>query len=203
MRDWWLRTLLVLQRPRPVFVALRDDTKEDAGERAEQVLLVVWLAGIAGVLTTAAAATLLDDGNFDGILVAIWAFIFGGIYGVFGYFLFGALLYGGARALGSQGSYRRARHVLAFASVPIALSLVLWPIKLALYGSDWFRTGGRDTGGGGAAFDLLTYAFFLWAAVLLVIGVRSVHGWTWARAIAACAFAIVTPLVVGLVLSTL
>ena len=202
MRDWWLRTLLVLQRPKPVFVALRDDTKVAAGERAEQVLLIVWLAGIAGVLTTGAAATLMDDGNLDGILVAIWAFMFGGIYGIFGYFILGALLYGGVRALGSQGSYRRARHVLAFAAVPIALSLVLWPVKLALYGSDWFHTGGRDTGAGGAAFDLLTYAFFVWAAVLLVIGVRSVHGWTWARATAACAFAVAGPVVVGLLLTS-
>lgn len=203
MRDWWLRTLLVLQRPRPVFVALRDDTKEAAGERAEQVLLIVWLAGIAGVLTTGAAASLMDDGGVDGILVAIWAFIFGGIYGLFGYFALGALLYGGAKAFGSLGSYRRARHVLAFAAAPIALSLVLWPVKLALYGSDWFRTGGRDTGAGGAAFDLLTYAFFAWAGMLLVVGVRSVHGWTWARAAAACALAIVTPVVIGLLLTSL
>jgi len=131
MRDWWLRTLLVLQRPRPVFVALRDDTKQAAGDRAEQVLLIVWLAGIAGVLTTGAAATLMDNGDVDGILIPIWAFIFGGIYGVFAYFAVGALLYGSVRALGSQGSYRRARHVLAFAAVPVALSLVLWPVKLA------------------------------------------------------------------------
>lgn len=203
MRDWWLRTLLVLQRPRPVFVALRDDTKEAAGDRAEQVLLIVWLAGIAAVLTTGAAATLMDNGDVDGILVVIWAFIFGGIYAAFSYFAFGALLYGGVKAFGSQGSYRRARHVLAFASAPIALSLVLWPVKLALYGSDWFHTGGRDTGAGGAAFDVLTYAFFAWAAVLLVVGVRSVHGWTWGRAAAACALAIVTPVVVGLLLTSL
>ena len=32
MREWWLRTLLVLQAPRPVFVALRDDTAESASE---------------------------------------------------------------------------------------------------------------------------------------------------------------------------
>ena len=203
MRDWWLRTLLVLQRPRPVFVALRDDTKEAAGDRAEQILLIVWLAGIAGVLTTGAASRLMDDGNVDAILVAIWAFLFGGIYGVFAYFAVGALLYGGVKAFGSQGSYRRARHVLAFAAAPIALSLVLWPVKLALYGSDWFHSGGRDTGAGGAAFDVLTYAFFIWGAALLVVGVRSVHGWTWGRAGAACAFALAAPIAVGLLLRTL
>src|SRR3954451_45008 len=193
MRDWWLRTLLVLQRPRPVFVALRDDTKEAAADRAEPILLIVILAGCAGVLTTGTAAQLMDDGSLDAGLTAIWVFLFGAIYGAFGYFAVGALLHGAARALGSRGSYRRARHVLAFAAVPIALSLVLWPVKLALYGGDWFRTGGRDTGAGGAACDLLTYGFFLWGALLLVIGVRSVHGWTWARAAAACAFAIATP----------
>src|SRR3954447_3884321 len=199
MRDWWLRTLLVLQRPRPVFVALRDDTKEAAADRAEPILLIVILAGCAGVLTTGTAAQLMDDGSFDAGLTAIWVFLFGAIYGAFGHFAVGALLHGAARALGSRGSYRRARHVLAFASVPIALSLVLWPVKLALYGSDWFRTGGGDAGGGGLAFDLVTYAFFLWGAVLLVVGVRAVHGWTWGRALAAAVLAGVAPVVLGVV----
>jgi hypothetical protein len=72
------------------------------------------------------------------------------------------------RALGSAGSYRRARHVLAFACVPLALSLVLAP-------------AGRD------AFAWIVLAFVAWSAALLVIGVRAVHGWTWARAGAAAA----------------
>lgn len=203
VRDWWLRTLLVLQRPRPVFVALREDSKEAAGDRAEPVLLIVLLAGIAGVLTTSTAAHLMDDSSFDDGVTAIWAFIVGLIYGAFGYFVIGALLHWSGRAFGSQGSYRRARHVLAFAAVPVALSLVLWPVKLSLYGTDWFRTGGRDTGGGGAVFDALTYAFFVWAAVLLVIGVRSVHGWTWSRALATTALAIVAPVAFAILLGAL
>ena len=198
MRDWWLRTLLVLQRPRPVFVALRDDSRESLADRAEPVLLVVWLAGIVVLMID--AATYLDDPSHDVLDLAIWIFLGGGIYGFFGYFVFGALLYAAVRALGSQSSYRRARHVLAFTLVPVALSLVLWPLKLAVYGGDWFRTGGRDTGSGGAVFDLLTDLFFLWAAVLLVIGVRAVHGWTWARATAACAFAAAAPVLAVLVL---
>jgi hypothetical protein len=93
--------------------------------------------------------------------------------------------------------------VLAFAAVPLALSLVLWPVKLALYGGDWFRTGGRDTGTGGLVFDLLTYGFFLWAVVLLVTGVRAVHRWPWTRALAACTLAVVAPVVVGLLFTFL
>ena len=41
MRDWWLRTFLVLQRPRPVFVALRDESKQSLGDRSEPVLALI------------------------------------------------------------------------------------------------------------------------------------------------------------------
>jgi hypothetical protein len=200
MRDWWLRTLLVLQRPRPVFVALRDDSKESISDRAEPVLLVILLAGIAGVLSTRTAGQLMDDGDYDNLLVAIWAFLAGGVYGIFGYFALGAVLHGSGRALGSQGTYRRARHVLAFAATPIALSLVLWPIKLAVYGDALFRSGGSDHSAGIRVFDAFELAFLLWAALLLVIGVRAVHGWTWSRAAAACAGAVVLPTVLGIAL---
>jgi hypothetical protein len=200
-RDWWLRTLLVLQRPRPVFVALRGDSREDASDRAEPILLVVWLAGIAVILF--GLGTYLDDGGRDGLDLAVWAFLGGGIYAFFGYFVFGALLHASVKVFGSQGSYRRSRQVLGFALVPIALSLALWPVKLSLYGEDWFRTGGGDAGGVGLAFDLLTYAFFLWSAWLLVVGVRSVHGWTWSRALGASLLPVAAPLAAALVLSTL
>lgn len=204
VRDWWLRALLVLQRPRPVFVALRDDSKQASGDMAEPILLVVILAGIAGVLTTGTAAHLMDpDGTgLDPLTTAIWAFFFGAIYGTFGYFAVGGLLHGAVKAFGSLGTYRRSRHVLAFAAVPMALSLVLWPVKLSLYGGDWFRTGGGDTGSGGAVFDLLTYAFFLWTLVLIVVGVRSVHGWPWQRALAATTLALAAPIAIGLLLAT-
>jgi hypothetical protein len=41
------------------------------------------------------------------------------------------------------------------------------------------------------------------SAGLLVVGVRAVHGWTWGRAAAACALALVAPVVLALVLSSL
>ena len=195
MRDWWLRTLLVLQRPRPVFVALRDDDPDAVGERAEPVLLIVWLAGIAAVL--AGATTYLDDTTRDGVDLALWAFAAGGISGAFAYFVVGWLLYRVSRSLGSHGTYRRSRHVLAFAGTPIALSLALWPFKLALYGDDWFRTGGRDAGAAAIAFDVLAAAFLAWAVALLVVGVRSVHGWTWARSSVATALALAAPVIIA------
>jgi len=199
MRDWWLRALLVLQRPRPVFVALRDDDPGSLGDRSEVVLAIVVLAGMATVLSTTTAGSLLDDGSYDGLLVAVWTFIAGGIYGAFAYFVLGALLDRSVKALGSQGTYRRSCQVLAFASVPIALSLVLWPIRLAIWGEDLFRTGGSDHGGGIAVFNLLQLAFFVWSAALLLIGVRAVHGWTWQRAAVPTAITIAVPVVIQLI----
>jgi len=192
MRQWWLRTLLVLTAPRAVFVALRNDDPEDAAERAEPVLLIVWLAGIAFVLATRTTSHLMDQADApQGIALAVWAFLAGGLFGGVAYWFLGGVLHRVGVALGSQGSYRRARHVLAFAAVPVALSLVLWPFKLALYGDDVFRRGGADAGSGGHVFEVILVAFLVWSAALLLVGVRSVHGWTWPRAAAAAALPIV------------
>ncbi|HEV2593222.1 MAG TPA: Yip1 family protein [Gaiellaceae bacterium] len=208
MRDWWLRTLLVLQHPRPVFVALRDESKQSLSDRAEPIMAIVILAGIAGALASGPAGHLMDPSQFDpaaqydAVEVAIWAFIAGGISGVFGYFILGGLVHRSAKLLGSQGTFRRNRQILAFAAVPIALSLALWPVKLALYGGDVFRTGGSDAGTGSHVFAALELAFIAWAVALLVIGVRAVHGWTWQRAIATCVVAVaIVAVIVGAVYS--
>jgi hypothetical protein len=201
MRDWWLRTLLVLQRPTPVFVALRDQSKESLADRAEPILAIVLLAGMAGALDSSTASHLMDynvvdpGATYDGIDMAVWVFIAGSLSGVFGYFALGGLLHLGARLLGSQGSFRRNRQIVAFAAVPVALSLVLWPVKLALYGWDVFKTGGADAGVGSHVFAVLELAFVAWAVVLLVVGVRAVHGWSWWRAAAACVLPVAAPIV--------
>lgn len=185
MREWWLRTVLVLTAPAAVFAALRDDRPDTASKRSEPVLLIVWLAGMAYVLSTPTAAHLMDDHDYDGLLVAVWTFLAGGLFGGLGYFVLGAALHGASVALGSQGSYRRARHLLAYAVVPVALSLFLWPVELALWGSAVFHAGGSDAGSGGKVFEAAEIALLLWSACLLLIGVRVVHGWSWGRALAA------------------
>jgi hypothetical protein len=183
-RAWLLRALMVLQSPRAVFAALRDDSDEAARARQEPVTAIVGLAGIASVLWTPVAGRLLDNPEIDELVVAVWAFISGGIYGVFSYFAGGALLFAGLRSAGSAGSFRRARHLFAFALAPVALSLlVVWPLRLAVFGSDVFRTGGDDGGSGDRLFVGLGLSFAGWSAVLLVVGTQAVHGWPWRRAL--------------------
>ena len=185
-REWWLRVPAVLLGPRAVFVALRDGSQEQVDARQEPVLALVYLAGIAAVLSTSTAGRLLDDAEYDGLLVAVWAVVAGGLYAFAGYWLIGGALYLGARGLGGLGDYRRGRHVLAFALAPLALSLlVLWPVQLIVFGGDLFRRGGSDSGAAGSVFDVLELAFAGWSAALLLVGVRAVHGWTWGRALGA------------------
>ena len=145
-RQWWLRVPAVFLSPHSVFVALRNEEDDDVDARQEPILALIYLAGMAGVLATSTAGTLLDDTEYDSLLVAVWVVIAGGIYGVAGYFIIGGAVYLGARGLGGVGSYRRARHILGFAAAPLALSLFLvWPLQLAVLGSDVFRTGARTT----------------------------------------------------------
>lgn len=187
-RAWWLRVPAVLLSPRPVFFALRDDDPDDVGARSEPLLLIMWLAGTASVLATPAASGLLDQPEYDSAVLAVWGFIFGGIYGVVGYFVLGFALLFGTRLFGSLGDFRRARQIGGFAAVPLALSLlVLLPLRLALYGGDTFRTGGRDEGGGEVAVLALQLGFAAWSLALLVVAVRVVHGWDWIRSTAAVA----------------
>ena len=189
-RAWWLRVPGVLVGPRPVFFALREDDPDDVSARSEPMLLVLWLAGAAAVLATPTAAALLDNSDYDAMLLAVWAFVAGGIYGTVGYFMLGFALFFGLRLLGSLGDFRRARNTVGLALVPMALSLlVLLPVRLALYGGDAFREGGSDEGAGETVLLVLQLAFVAWSLGLLVLGVKVVHGWTWLRSLAALAAA--------------
>jgi hypothetical protein len=189
-KAWFLRALLVLQAPRPVFAALRDDSDEAADARQDAAGALVWLAGIASVLATTVASRLLDDVEMDATLVAVWAFLSGGLYGFGLYLVVGKVFQVALRRLGGHGSFRRARHLLAFSAAPIALALfVYWPVRIAIYSEDTFRSGGSDGGTVGTALAWGFYGFVLWALVLLIIGVRTVHGWSWGRSLVGVAFA--------------
>jgi hypothetical protein len=192
-RDWWLRLALVFSAPAHVFAWLRDDSAEATAARQEPVLLVGFLAGAAGVLTSNGISHALDDYGLDGVDLAVVVLFATLIYGIVGYFVLGALVYIGEQLADGLGSYRRARHILAFACAPLALSLVLWPVRLALYGEDNFRTGGSDTGTGGDVFEGIETAVVLWCFALVVLGVRTANAWSWRRTLVAAAVPALVP----------
>jgi hypothetical protein len=192
--SWWKRAPLVLLAPSAVFVGLREESVEDNEDRQEPLAAIVGLAGVAVVLVSPTFRRMLNDPSVSLVLVPVLAFISGALYAVATYWLGGGLLFGGARRLGGLGSYRRARQTIALASAPLALALLtLWPVRIAIYGRDLFRTGGDDYGRGDAIFGGVFLGFVAWSLILLVIGVRTTHGWTWPRAAGAVALAAVFP----------
>ena len=171
-RVWLLRAVLVLARPFEVLEGLRDDSDAAARARSEAVLALVWLSGIAGVLWTPVGGSILNDVTLDWVDVTIWAFLGGGLYGAAVYFAGGLVLYGLTRGVGGL-TFRQARHLLAFASAPFALSLFLvLPLRLAVYGEDVFRGGGADHGAGNTLFVAIELAFVAWSVWLLMVGLR-------------------------------
>ena len=174
-RFWLVQAIAVLVSPRGVFRLLRDDSVEAARARSEAVLALVLLTGIATVLWAPNVGRLMDDRfvQWDAVLIAVVVFIGGGIYGIAGYWVFGFVLYAAVSPFRFTRSYRQARHVLAFASAPVALSLfLLWPVRLAVYGEDVFKSGGADHGAGNAAFVAVELAAAAWSLALLVLGFR-------------------------------
>ena len=172
-KEWWLRTFGIFHRPRMVFAGLRDDSAEAVEARQEPLLATIMLAGIAAVLSTSLAGRVLDDPVFSNSVLAVlsWAFLGGLVYGTVVYWFGALLVHALASALRAGSSYRQARHVLGFASAPLALSLLLvWPVRLAIYGDDVFRSGGSDTGTGDGLFDLLILASYVWMFGLVALG---------------------------------
>jgi Yip1 domain len=198
-REWWLRTLAVFQAPRAVFAALRSESSMDAEARQEPVLALVLLAGMAGVLVAPSTGRLLDESLVDNSMavVAVLVFVTGALYGAATYWIGGAALYVGLKGAGSSGRYMRARHILAFAAAPLVLGLVfIWPVRIAVYGSDLFRSGGSDTGTGNVVFEAILGAIGLWAAGLLVYGISVVERWSVIRSLVALALVVLSVLVI-------
>jgi Yip1 domain len=203
-RVWWRRLPLVLVRPREVFMALRSTDDADEAARQEPVLLVILLAGMAGVVLTPAWRELLDDRDVDALVVAVLTFIGGGFYGVAGYVLLGGAVHLGARGMGSSARYRTVRHVLAFAAVPLGISLaVVLPIALLAFGGDWFRSGGGDEGAGGDVLTGLGLGFIGWSLVLLVVGLRETIALPWRGVLGALALAAVLVAAIAVLPSSL
>jgi hypothetical protein len=180
VRAWWRLLPQVLTHPSRVFAALREDDEVDVEARSEPILLIVLLAGTAGILLTPAWSTLLDDQSLDWLVIAVITFIGALFYGTAGFFLLGFVVWLGARGVGLDTRARPARQLVAFAAVPFALSLVVTvPAIVFGFGYDWFRTGGSDDGTGRVAVLGIGLLLALWSVGLLALGLRTTFRLPW------------------------
>ncbi|HEY7604819.1 MAG TPA: YIP1 family protein [Gaiellaceae bacterium] len=189
-REWWLRLVRVLSAPTSVFVWVRDDSEEAAAARQEPITALVFLSGISIFLSTRTAGRLFDDIEFDWLLVVVEALVAGLLVAFQNFWIVGGAVYLGSRAADSAASYRQARHVTGLASAPFVLALVfVWPVRLAMFGADAFRSGGSDHGPAEIVFRTIDVGLLVWSAALVYLGVRALNGWSWARSAAGCAVA--------------
>jgi hypothetical protein len=187
-RDWWRRLARVLTAPRSVFVWVRDDSPEAAAARQEPLTAVVFLSGVSIFLSTKTAGTLFDDVEFDWLLVFVEAIVAGLLVAIQNFWVLGGAVFLGAKAADSAASYRQARHVTALATAPWVLALVfVWPVRLAMFGADAFQSGGSDHGAPEVVFRVIDAGLLAWTAALLYVGVKTLNGWTWLRALAGVA----------------
>ena len=174
-----------------MFLALKDESEEAVENRQEPVTALVYLGGIAGVLLAPAFGHLQNDYALDALNILVIVFFAGAVYGFFAYWLLGWTLSRGISVLRGAARAHLCRHVLAYSLAPLVLSLLfVWPLRLALYGSDVFKEGGADSGTAGQVLRWVCVGFAAWSAGLLVLGVRTVESWPWWRALAASVFAI-------------
>ena len=177
----------MLLSPRSVFFALREDDRgrRRGALRAAPARRLARRHG-RGARDADRRRDILDNPEYDALLLAIWAFIAGGLYGVVGYFVLGFALYFGVRLLGSLGtSAARARPSASRSCRSRCRCSSLLPLRLALYGGDTFRGGGADEGSGERVLLALQLGFVAWSLALLVVGVACRHGWSWLRTLAA------------------
>ena len=200
VRAWWRLMPRVLTRPNDVFDALKEDDEADVEARSEPILLIVIVAGMAGILLTPAWGTLLDDESLDWLVIAVITFIGGLFYGTAGYFLLGIVVWAGAHAVGFDLRGRAARQLVAFCALPFALSLVLTlPVVTIGFGYDWFRTGGADDGAGRALVLGGAAILALWSLTLLALGLRRTFGLPWRAVAGALTLAAVIVAAIGVV----
>jgi hypothetical protein len=147
-----------------MFARLRDDSPDEAADRSELVVGLVFAAGVAAALG-GGGDELRELDLLDSL---VWVFVTGVALGFALYWVVGWALAFVVRRLGGGGSRRRVRHVLAFSFAPLALAFVAWLIWTPL---------------------LLVLA--AGSLALLVAGLREVYDWSIARAGGAVAVAAV------------
>jgi hypothetical protein len=143
-------------------VGIFERLREDT-DRSELVSVLSFFAGVAAALAVGGD----DLRELEGVDPAIWLFVSGLCLGFAIYWVLGWALGFVVPRLGGSDKRRRTRHVLAFSFAPLALGIVAWLV-----------------------WPWLLLVLAAASAVLLVLGLREVEGWSAARAVAAVALAV-------------
>jgi len=153
-----------------------------------RVLLLTALAGIGQALDRASTRNTGDDLSLPVILVI--CLVAGPIGSIISLYIGGALLRWIGSWFGGQASSEEVRAAMAWSSVPVILSYVLWIPELVLFGEEMFTSvTPRIEANPALAFLLLGFAVIqlilaVWSLVLLLKCLGEVHEFSAWKALA-------------------
>lgn len=121
---------------------------------------------------------------FSAIVAAV---LLGPALGIFGLYVYGALLAWTGRPLGGHGSQSALRTALAWAAMPNVTAALILVAALALFRQDFLRAYASTTYAGDLVFDaimVITVVLALWALVLSVRAIGAVQDFSLWRSLA-------------------
>lgn len=146
------------------------------------VLVLAALAGVCQLLNRASIRNLGD--TLSTPLILLSALVLGPPFGIVALYIGGALIAWTGKWIGGSAPSSHIRTALAWANVPIAATLVVWIVDLALLGHDNFTTAKpRLQASPGLSFLLMasgvvSVVLGIWAIVLMLKGVGEVQGFS-------------------------
>lgn len=129
------------------------------------VLVLAAVAGFVKVLDRASMKHLGD--RFEWPMIIAIAAVIGPIGGIISLYLGGFFLRWTGQWIGGKASSQQIRTVLAWSSVPIIWTLLLWIPKIALFGQEQFTTKTPKID----SHPALAFIFFGFAAVEIIVGI--------------------------------
>ena len=163
----------IWKSPRVVFKFIN----ETGYSKYTTILLV--LSGITYMLSNATTRHLGDVMPLWGVLMA--CLIGGAVFGWLYFYIYAALLSWTGKWLNGVGNTKALLRMISYALIPMLAFIILFIIRIALFGNEVFQREFDIAGKGIPAIGIYVFTYFIelvtliWTIVLLVIGISEVQ----------------------------
>lgn len=148
--------------PREVFSYIHQNSYD------KYVIILLILAGISGSFDRAVMRDMGDDMSLFAIVGL--CIIIGGLLGWISYYIYAALTSWTGKWLDGQGDTSSILMILAYATIPSVLALLLLIPQIGIYGNELFKSEGDIMSGG-----IVANAIFYGTAILeVILGIYSI-----------------------------
>ncbi|MEO5999900.1 MAG: Yip1 family protein [Chitinophagaceae bacterium] len=159
--------------PRPVFKFINDNQYD------KFVIFLLVLMGISKAFEKASSKHMGDTMSFWAVIA--FCIIGGALFGWISYAIYAALLSWTGRWLKAEGNTRSILRIIAYASIPAAVGVVLFILPIVIYGNEIFKSEG-DLESADMLSNIFVYssiflqvALAIWTIFLCVIGISEVQ----------------------------